>query len=60
MIIELKLTKRGEHIVQVILVDEAIPVLVDHVEGLLELLVQQYLQISYNKLPIYYGHLISY
>ena len=31
-------TQRGQHVVEVLLVDEAIPVLVNHVEGLLELL----------------------
>lgn len=32
------LTHRGQHVVQVLLVDEAVSVLVDHVEGLLKLL----------------------
>lgn len=32
------ITKGGEHVVQVLFVNEAIPVLVDHVEGLLEFL----------------------
>ena len=32
------LAKRGEHIVQVVTVDEAVAVLIDHVERLLELL----------------------
>ena len=32
------LAEGGEHVVEVLLVDEAVPVLVDHVEGLLELL----------------------
>lgn len=32
------LTERGQHVVQVLLVNEAISVLVDHVEGLLKLL----------------------
>lgn len=31
-------THGGEHVVQILLVDEAVPVLVDHVERLLELL----------------------
>ena len=32
------LAQAGQHVVQVLVVDEAVPVLVDHVEGLLELL----------------------
>merc|ERR1711992_49575 len=32
------LAERGEHVVQVLLVDEPVPVVVDHVERLLELL----------------------
>lgn len=31
-------THGGQHVVQILLVDEAVPVLVDHVESLLELL----------------------
>ena len=31
-------TQRGQHVVQILLVDEAVSVLVDHVERLLELL----------------------
>ena len=32
------LTQRGQHIMQILFVDEAVTVLVDHVKGLFELL----------------------
>lgn len=31
-------TQRGQHVMQILLIDEAVPVLVDHVEGFFELL----------------------
>lgn len=37
-LLKVSITQRGKHIVQVLLVDEAISILVDHVEGLFELL----------------------
>ena len=35
------LAERGQHVMQVLVVDEAVPVVVDHVEGFLELLYRE-------------------